>query len=73
MLEIHPELPQLTKREKEILILIAKGYNTPEIAKILFISYSTVENHKSNLRRKTNTKTAAELIAFTIKYNLIFV
>lgn len=73
MLQLHPELPQLTKREKEILTLIAKGYNTPEIAKMLFISYHTVENHKSNLRRKTNTKTAAELIAFTIKYNLIFI
>lgn len=73
MLEMHPELPNLTKREKEILTLIAKGYNTPDIAKMLFISYNTVENHKSNLRRKTNTKTAAELIAFTIKYNLIFI
>ncbi len=73
MLQLQPELPQLTKREKEILTLIAKGYNTPEIAKMLFISYNTVENHKSNLRRKTNTKTAAELIAFTIKYNLIFI
>lgn len=56
--------PSITKREQEILQLMTKGLNTPQIAKQLFISFHTVENHKRNLRKKTNTKTAAELIYF---------
>ncbi|WP_312508512.1 helix-turn-helix transcriptional regulator [Chryseobacterium culicis] len=58
----------LTRREKEIMTLIFKGYNTPQIAKALFISYHTVENHKRNLRQKTNTKTTGELVAFTMTH-----
>lgn len=58
----------LTRREKEIMSLIFKGYNTPQIAKELFISYHTVENHKRNLRQKTNTKTTGELVAFTMTH-----
>ena len=65
--------PVITKREKEILSLMVRGFNTPQISEELFISYYTVENHKRNLRKKTQTKTSSELIAFIIKYNLLFV
>ena len=65
------DLPNITKREKEILILMGKGLNTPQIAESLFISYHTVENHKRNLRLKTNSKTSAELMGHAYKYNLI--
>lgn len=58
----------LTRREKEVLALIFKGFTTPQIAEKLFISYHTVENHKRNLRQKTNTKTTGELVAYTIKH-----
>ncbi|WP_288788957.1 helix-turn-helix transcriptional regulator [uncultured Elizabethkingia sp.] len=58
--------PNITQREKEILVLMARGLNSPKIAEHLFISYHTVENHKRNLRKKTNTKTSTELIAFSI-------
>ncbi|MDQ8749700.1 helix-turn-helix transcriptional regulator [Elizabethkingia miricola] len=58
--------PNVTQREKEILMLMAQGLNSPKIAEHLFISYHTVENHKRNLRKKTNTKTSTELIAFSI-------
>ncbi|WP_121489746.1 LuxR C-terminal-related transcriptional regulator [Chryseobacterium sp. 7] len=71
--EIDVDIPAITAREKEILKLMALGLNTPQIAEKLFISYHTVENHKSNLRKKTNTKTSAELIAFTMKYSLLMV
>jgi len=64
-------LPSITKRERDIIGLMAKGLKTPEIAKELFISYSTVENHRKNLRVKTNTKTSAELMSFVIQNNLI--
>lgn len=68
---INLEIPPITNREKEILLLMMKGYNTPQIAREAFISYHTVENHKRNLRKKTNTKTSAELIGFVISHNLL--
>ncbi|MDV3753347.1 LuxR C-terminal-related transcriptional regulator [Elizabethkingia anophelis] len=63
----------VTKREQEVLKLVAEGYNTTEISDLLFISSHTVENHKKNLRRKTDTKSLAELVAYAIKYNLLFI
>ncbi len=69
--KVEVTLPILTKRELEVLKLIAQGLNTPEISEKLFISYHTVQNHKRNLRKKTNCKTSSELIAFTMKYNLL--
>lgn len=69
--EIAYEVPKITKREQEVIRLMAKGLKSPEIAKQLFISYSTVENHRKNLRVKTNTKTSVELINFIIFNNLL--
>lgn len=65
------ELPHVTKREQEILKLMAKGLTTPQIASLLNISYNTVENHKRNIRSKTNTKTSAELIHFVMNNNIL--
>jgi DNA-binding CsgD family transcriptional regulator len=65
------DLPSISKREHQVLLLMTKGLNSPEIAEKLFISYNTVENHKRNLRKKTNTKTSAELIHFVWSHNLI--
>lgn len=69
--KIDTEKPHITNREKEVLKLMAQGFNSPEIAKQLFLSYHTVENHKRNLRKKTNTKTSAELIAYTMNHSLL--
>ncbi|SFN42847.1 PAS fold-containing protein [Chryseobacterium oleae] len=71
LLQIDTEKPNITNREKDILKLMAQGFTSPEIAEKLFISYSTVENPKSNLRKKTNTKTSAELIAYTMNHSLL--
>lgn len=46
------DIPVITRREKEILQLMAQGDNTPIIAEKLFISYHTVQNHKRNLRKQ---------------------
>ncbi|MGG7440198.1 response regulator transcription factor [Chryseobacterium arthrosphaerae] len=69
--KVDIEKPKITKREKDILNLMAQGFNSPEIAEKLFLSYHTVENHKRNLRKKTNTKTSAELIAYTMNHSLL--
>lgn len=68
---VHAILPNITKREYEVLKLTAKGLKSSEIAKILFISFHTVENHKRNLRQKTNTRSSAELINYVWQNNLI--
>lgn len=50
---LDPELDSLTKREMEVLRLLARGYTYREIAEELFISIKTVETHTSNVLRKT--------------------
>ena len=54
----------LTKREREILRFIAKGFSNIEIARQLTISTRTVETHKTNLMQKLNIKTAHALYRF---------
>lgn len=61
----------ISKREHEVLNLMAKGLNSPQIAEKLFLSYHTVEKHKQNLRQKTSTKTSAQLINYVWANNLI--
>lgn len=52
----------LTRREKEILQLVAKEYSTKEIASLLCISPFTVENHRKNLFAKLDVKNVAGLV-----------
>jgi DNA-binding CsgD family transcriptional regulator len=64
------DIPKITKREQQVLQLMARGLNSPAIAKELLISHYTVEQHKRNLREKTSTRTSAELMNFVCKNNL---
>jgi DNA-binding NarL/FixJ family response regulator len=61
----------LTKREKEILLLICKGYSTGEIAEELHISIRTVERHRSSLLMKTDSNNSIKLVIYAIKNNLV--
>jgi len=61
----------LTKREREVLKLIAEGYKNEEIAKYLFISASTVETHRDNLMKKLDLHNIAALTAYAIDQGLI--
>ncbi|PTX61095.1 LuxR family two component transcriptional regulator [Kordia periserrulae] len=56
-----------TTRELEVLKLIANGYSTPDIAKMLCRAKSTVDSHRKNLIEKTGLKNSKELICFAIK------
>lgn len=58
---------KLTKREKEILVLICEELNTAEIAENLFISVYTVESHRKNLFAKTGAKNVVGLVKFAIE------
>lgn len=56
-------LPFPTRREKDVLELLEKGYCAKEIATRLFISETTVITHKKNLKKKFNVKNTVELIS----------
>jgi len=61
----------LTRREKEILKLIAEGYRNKEIAGYLYISVKTVEKHRANLMKKLNLHGISELTALAIEKGLV--
>lgn len=60
-----------SKREMEIIKLIALGYKSEEIAESLFISLHTVQSHRKNIIRKSGVKTSSELISLCVKEGLI--
>ena len=64
-------LTNISKREKEVLSLLAKGYSTEDIADQLHISKRTVEGHRSNLISKTEAKNSIGLIVYAIKNAII--
>lgn len=61
----------LSRRELEILKLIAAGYNSKLIADKLYISFHTVNTHRQHIIEKTKTKNASGLIQFAIYHGLI--
>jgi DNA-binding NarL/FixJ family response regulator len=64
-------LPVITKREKEVLQLIANGLTNPQIAERLFVSVSTIESHRKSLMAKLNTGNTASLLKISIELGLI--
>lgn len=62
---------KLTKREIEILKLIAMALSTKEIAEKLFISIKTVDSHRQNLLHKLNVKNTAGLVKAAYKMKLL--
>jgi DNA-binding NarL/FixJ family response regulator len=61
----------LTEREKEVLELICKQYNSAEIGEKLNLSARTVDGHRNNLLLKTNSKNMAGLVIFAIQNKII--
>lgn len=72
-LEDCTQIPRFsfTKREKEIIELLCKGYKTKEISKALFISPKTIEKHRANIVKRTNSETILESIIYAINHSLI--
>jgi len=64
-------IPQLTKREKEILHLISDGMTTASIAAQLSLSPLTVETHRRNLLQKFEVKNVAALIKVAVQQGMI--
>ena len=61
----------ISKREKEVLEMIADGFRSKEIAEKLFISVNTVNIHRRNAIEKLNASNSSEAIKRAIKLNLI--
>jgi len=64
-------IPQLTRREKEILHMIALGKTTNMIAEELYLSPLTVETHRKNLMQKFEVKNVAALIKMAATHRII--
>ncbi|HWV74678.1 MAG TPA: LuxR C-terminal-related transcriptional regulator [Pseudosphingobacterium sp.] len=61
----------LTKRERELITLIAEGRTSSYIAENLFLSIHTVNNHRKNIIRKLEINSLAELIRFAMAFGLL--
>lgn len=61
----------LTVRERQVLKLIAEGNSNKEIARLLFISIRTVENHRASIMGKLNLKNSVDLIKYAIQKGYI--
>lgn len=62
---------KFTKREKEIIELLCKGYKTKEISESLCISTKTIEKHRSNIIKRTNSETILESIIYALNHRMI--
>lgn len=61
----------LTRREQEVMRLLAQGLSSKKIAEKLFISPKTVKNHRSNIMSKLDLHSTVELVRYAAKFGLI--
>lgn len=75
MMRVYPEQAAkeiaLSQREIEVIELIAKEYTNARIAEALFISERTVETHRKNIFRKTDTKSVLGLLKYCVDKRII--
>ncbi len=70
----HPDAPAaatLSPREREIVQLLAEGNNNKDVARALHLSVKTVETHRSNIMRKMEFGSLADLVRYAIRNKLI--
>lgn len=61
----------ITSREREILGLLSKGHNSKEISEMLFLSPHTVNYHRRQLLKKTNSRNIAQLIGIAYHMGIL--
>ncbi len=73
--KVHPilEMPELglSRRELDILKLMATGLSSKQIADNLNISINTINNHRKNMLSKTRCSSSAELMSYAVKHGLL--
>lgn len=68
---VREELDPLTERERQVLMMIASGNTTRDIAQSLGLSPKTVESHRNRIMHKLNLHRSAELIRYAVRRHLI--
>lgn len=76
MLVAAPPAPEgrpgdLTDRELEVLVLLARGHTNAEVGERLFLSARTVETHRAHIQQKLGRTTRAELVDWVIEHDLM--
>jgi DNA-binding NarL/FixJ family response regulator len=68
-----PEVSQdrLTRREREVVQLLAEGKTTKEVAGVLGMSVKTAETHRSNVMRKLNFHSVSQLVLYAVRNKII--
>lgn len=61
----------ISKRESEIITLIAEGFTNAQIAEKLFLSAHTINTHRKNIMAKLGVKNTAGIVMYAVKTNLI--
>ncbi|HEX6470918.1 MAG TPA: response regulator transcription factor [Streptosporangiaceae bacterium] len=67
----RPAVPDLTPRERQVLLLIAQGLSTEDVARDLYIGISTVRTYLHRLRTKLDLKDRAQLVSFAYRAGLM--
>lgn len=67
----RPSWEVLTRREREVIKLIAEGKRTKEIAEYLSLSPKTIEKHRTNLMRKLDLHNVSEVTVYAIKNGFV--
>jgi DNA-binding CsgD family transcriptional regulator len=70
-LDSPPEGASLTQREREVLVLVARGLTTAKIAERLNLGYPTIRTHMEHIREKLGVKTRAQAVARALALRLI--
>ena len=64
--EAEPSVP-LSPREIEVIRMIAEGKSSKEIAETLFLSFRTIQNHRTKIMKKLNLKKNTDLVRYAIR------
>jgi DNA-binding NarL/FixJ family response regulator len=62
---------RLTKREREVVQLLAEGKTTKEVASVLGMSVKTAETHRANIMSKLNFHSVSQLVLYAVRNNLV--
>lgn len=68
---VHDASKTMSTREREILQLLAEGYNNKDVSEKLNLSIKTVETHRANIMRKMGFKNITELVLFAVRNHMV--
>jgi DNA-binding NarL/FixJ family response regulator len=68
---LNEDIPEVTPREKEVLIKIAEGLSNQQIADSLFVSVTTIETHRKNLFAKFKVNNPVSLVKLGMEFKII--